>query len=66
MGPSHTKWVVMGLIPAFPAKSVLLPSLGTISRIDESLPPYLAGILPCKSVASFIMSGFTAEKNPKK
>jgi len=56
----------MGLIPALPKNSFLLPSFEPISSTDEILPPYLPGIPPLYKVTSLIISELTAEKKPKK
>ena len=48
------------------ANFFLFPSFDTISRTEEILPPYRLGIPPLYNVTSFIISEFTAEKNPKK
>ena len=53
-------------IPPVMCLSFLLPSLVFISKTDEILPPYLAGILPLYNSASFVMSELKTEKKPNK
>ena len=66
IGPSRSNLLEIDPIPPLPWNSFLFPSFWYISKTEETLPPYLAGIPPLYNLRFLIASGLKTEKNPNK
>ena len=66
IGASIANLLNINPTPPFTANFLLLPSFILTSKIEDSLPPYLAGIPPLYSFTSLTASGLNTEKKPKR
>ncbi|MNE17817.1 hypothetical protein D3C80_1108120 [compost metagenome] len=66
IGASANKRAETVPIPPDVLKLFTFPSFIRTSRIEESRPPYIAGIPPLISFTSFTASGSKTEKKPNK
>ena len=66
IGASRVKRLDTVPMPPVAANFFTFPSFSRTSRIEESRPPYCAGMPPFSSFTSLTASGLNTEKKPNK